>query len=171
MASGSAAAACTKPHRHAIGSGPIPTGGSWAVSASVKNNGSCNDWLFDLEFSLGEFGSAGTATGIPAGGHVPREYFTLSADELLNADGSEGVFYGFTGNEGTKLVARMKNGKSFTLKPRLAPTTLRKRVDWLRSFRFFVYFHPTESPIEQVSVFTRGGRLIYRTKSFEGSFF
>jgi hypothetical protein len=118
-----------------------------------------------------EFGSAGTATGIPAGGHVPREYFKLNASDYRNPEGSEAAFYGYTDKEGTKVLARMKDGKSFVVEPQLAPAPLRKRVDWLRSFRFFVYFHPTESSIEQVSVFTRGGRLIYRTKSVEGGFF
>ncbi len=171
VVSGSAVAACTKLHRHPIGSGLIPNGETWAVSASVKDNGSCNGWLFELAFSLGEFGNAGTATGIPAGGHVPREYFTLSAEDHLNTNRTEEAFYGYTGMEGARVVATMKNGESFTLLPQLAPAPLRKRVDWLRSFRFFVYIHPNESPIEQVSVFTRGGRLIYRTKSTEGSFF
>ena len=169
---GSAAASCTKPHHYGIGNGPIPNGESWSVTAGVKNNGgSCDEWLFDLEFSLGEFGNAGSATGIPAGGHVPREYFSLSADDLFSQDGSERVLYGYAGNEGAKVVATLRNGKTFTFLPQLAPERLRKRVVWLRSFRFFVVFHPNDSPIEQLSVFTRGGRLIYRTKSFEGSFF
>jgi hypothetical protein len=171
LATGTAAAVCTKPHHHAIGSGPIPSGETWVVSAGVKNNGSCEGWLFSLEFSLGEFGNAGTGTGIPAGGHVPREYFALSANDIPNVDSSERVFYGYTGSEGAKVVATMKSGESFNLRPRLAPAPLRRRIAWLRSFRYFVYFHPNDSPIEQVSVFTRGGRLIYRTKSFEGSFF
>lgn len=168
---GSAAASCTRPHHFAIGKGSIPNGEGWSVTAGVKNNGSCAEWLFDLEFSLGKFGNAGSATGIPAGGHVPREYFRLSADDLLSQDGSERVLYGYTGNEGVKVVAILKNGQTFTVAPQLAPEGLRKRVVWLRSFRFFVFFHPNDSPIEQLSVFTRGGRLIYRTKSLEGSFF
>lgn len=166
-----AAAGCTKPHRHAIGSGPIPSGGSWSVTAGIKNNGSCESWLFTLDFSLGPFGTAGSGTGIPAGGHVPREYFKLNADDLLSEDGSERVFYGYTGNEGARVVATLRSGKRLTLLPQLAPALLRKRIAWLRSFRFFVYFRPNEGAIEQVSVFTRGGRLIYRAKSFGGSFF
>jgi len=166
-----AVAGCTKPHHHPIGTGPIPSGGSWSVTAGIKNNGGCESWLFTLDFSLGPFGSAGTGTGIPPGGHVPREYFRLSADDLLSDDGSERVFYGYAGNEAARVVATLRSGKRFTVLPRLAPAPLRKRVAWLRSFRFFVYFHPNEGAIDQVSVFTRGGRLIYRTKSFGGSFF
>ncbi len=171
IGAGSASAACTKPHHYPIGQGPMPNGETWMVAASIKNNGSCKDWLFGLDYSLGEFGGAGSGTGIPAGGHVPREYFTLSADVLENRDGSEQVFYGYTGREGAKVVATLKDGQSFEVKPQFAPERLRKRVDWLRSFRFFVYFRPNEGKIERVSVYTRGGRLIYRAKSIEGSFF
>ncbi len=171
LATGSATAGCTKPQHHPIGTGPIPSGETWSVSAHVKNNGSCKGWLLGLRFSLGEFGGAEDATGIPAGGHVPREYFKLDANDLLNPDRSEAVFYGYTAREGAKVVASMKNAKTFTVRPQLAPESLRKKVDWLRSFRFFVYFYPNESQLEQVSVFTRGGRLIYRTKSFGGEFF
>lgn len=99
---GTAAAHCTKPHRHAIGSGPMPSGGSWSVIAGIKNNGSCESWLFTLDFSLGTFGSAGSGMGIPPGGRVSREYFKLSANDLLSEDGSERVFYGYTGNEGAR---------------------------------------------------------------------
>jgi hypothetical protein len=167
---GVASAGCTKPHHYPVGSGMIPSGGTWTVSAGIKNNGSCDEWLFSLDYSLGEFGTYVTATGIPAGGHVPREYFKLDANDLPVSN-SEATFVGYTGTEGAKVVAKMKDGSTFTVRPQLAPAALRKRVDWLRGFRFFVYFHTTESPIEQVSVFTRGGRLIYRTKSLEGSFF
>jgi hypothetical protein len=169
--SGLASAACTKPHHYSIGSGPMPSGETWTVTASIKNNGSCDDWLFGLDYSLGEFGNYGSGTGIPAGGHVPREYFKLDAQDLDTGNGSEAALVGYTGNEGTKVVGRMKDGSRFVVKPQLAPAKLRKRVDWLRSFRFFVYFHPTESRIETLSVFSRGGRLIFRTKSLEGSFF
>lgn len=171
MGAGPASAACTKSHHYTIGKGSMPSGETWKVTARVKNNGSCKEWLFGLDYSLGEFGGAGSATGIPAGGHVPPEYFLLSANELKNRDDSERVFYGYTGREGAKVVATLKNGTSFEVKPQFAPEGLRKQIDWLRSFRFFVYFRPSESEIDQVSVYTRGGRLIYRTKPFEGSFF
>lgn len=171
LGAGLAAARCTKPKHHLIGQGALPTGEAWSVTAGIRNNGTCREWLFDLEFSLGEFGNAGSATGIPAGGHVPREYFKLSGNDLLNPARSERVFYGYTGVEGTRIVALLENGKVFAVKPQLAPKSLRKKVAWLRSFRFFVYFHPTGSPIETVSVFTRGGRLLYRARSVGGDFF
>lgn len=171
LGTGSAAAGCTRPHHLAVGSGLMPSGETWSVTAGVKNNGSCDEWLFTLDFSLGEFGNAGSGTGIPAGGHVPREYFSLSADDLPNRDGSERVLYGYTGNEGAKLVGTLRNGQTFVVRPTFAPRALRERASWLRSFRFFVFFHPSDSPIEQLSVFTKGGRLIHRTKSLEGSFF
>lgn len=168
---GSASAACTKPHKHPIGNGPIPSGGAWSVTATIKNNGSCKSWLFGIDFDLGEFGNAGTGTGIPPGGHVPREYFTLSASVVPNMAGTEDVLYGYTGIEGARLVATTKDGGRFTVIPQLVPEPLRAKVDWLRPFRFFVYFFPAESPIEQISVFTSGGRLVYRTKSYHGEFF
>jgi hypothetical protein len=68
------------------------------------------------------------------------------------------------------VVAKLTDGTSFELEPQFAPAKLRKRVDWLRSFRFFVYFRSSDIDIEQVSVYTRGGRLIYRPKSYEGEF-
>src|SRR5690242_12790747 len=107
----SAPAACTKPHRYKLATGPIPSGETWLVTAGVRNNGSCREWLFDLEFKLGEFGNAGIGTGIPAGGHVPAEYFTLDAQDLLNPNHSEAVFYGLTGREGAKVIATLENGQ------------------------------------------------------------
>lgn len=122
--SGLAAAACTKPHHHRIGSGALPSGAGWTVTAGIKNNGA-----------------------------------------------SETAFVGYTGVEGTEVVATLADGSTFTVKPRLAPAALRKKVVWLRGFRFFVYFHPSRPRIEQVAVYTRGGRLIYRAKGIAGGFF
>lgn len=78
---------------------------------------------------------------------------------------------GIPATKGRGVVATLRSGKRFTVLPQLAPAPLRKRITWLRSFRFFVYFHPNKGSIEEVSVFARGGRLIYRTKSLGGSFF
>jgi len=144
---------------------------NWSVTARLKNNGSCRTWLFQLVFSLGEFGMSGPATGIPAGGHIPPEYFRLNARELVNSTGENAVFYGFVDSEGASVTATTTEGETAAIKARLAPSSLRHRLDWLRSFRYFVYFFPASSPIESVSVFNRGGRLLYRARSSHGLFY
>lgn len=47
---------------------------------------------------------------------------------------------------------------------------LRRDFVWLRSFKYFVHYWLAESTITKVSLFSRGGRLVYRTRSEEGAF-
>jgi len=43
---------CIKPRAVEIGREPAPNGLRWKATASVKNNGSCGDWLFGVDFYL-----------------------------------------------------------------------------------------------------------------------
>jgi hypothetical protein len=109
----------------------------------------------------------GSDTGIPAGGHVSR-YFTIRARELHREDVP--VFSGYVGREVATIKACMENGTMMEIHPRFPSMKLRKDFVWLRSFRYFVDYLPVEDTISKVSLFTRGGRLVYRTSSDAGSF-
>lgn len=159
---------CIDPRKVQIATGKAPNGEKWRVVASVRDNGrSCREWLFGMDFTLPPIMDWGGGTGIPAGGHTSR-YFTISAMEF-QAEG-EAVFSGYVGWEVATIKAWMENGTMMEIHPRFPPVQLRKDFVWLRSFRYFVDYFPAESTIAKVALFTRGGRLVYQTKSDEGEF-
>ena len=141
------------------------------MTAKVRDNGlACQDWLFGLDFGSKEFGYSGGSTGIPAGGKVPSDYLSIDASDIVNRHGTRAAFFGYTGRDEVKIVGRAKDGRRFVVWPRLAPARLRRRYDWLRGFRYFVFFHSGSSLIESLSVFARNGKLL-ETAENAGLFF
>ena len=76
-----ATANCIKRHSVPIASGSSPSGEPWTVEGTIGNNGSCREWLFGMEFDLPSAEHWGWVTGIPAGGHLPRN-FTIEPDRV-----------------------------------------------------------------------------------------
>jgi hypothetical protein len=167
--SASAALACISPRTVPIGSGLSPSGSKWEVSASIKKNGSCREWLFAVDFVLPEVTKWGSATGIPVGGHVSR-FFNISASDDVSLDGTERVFSGYTGREVATIKARMSDGRQIEIRPMFPPQELRARFVWLRSFRYFVQYYPPESEVASVLLFNKAGTLLYKADAVEGFF-
>jgi hypothetical protein len=158
---------CTDARKVQIDAGKSPTGEKWQVVASVRNNAGCRNWLLALDFSLPPIRNWGSKAGIPAGGHISR-YFKISAMDVHRKN--ETVFSGYVGREVATIKAWMQNGAMIEVHPRFPSMKLRKTFVWLRSFKYFVDYFSAESLITKVSLFTRGGRLVYRTTSEEGEF-
>ncbi len=152
-----------------IAYGPSPAGEEWTFSASIRKNGTCDQWLFGAEFSIPQIGNWGMGTGIPVGGHLSR-YFSISANEFSSDGGSERAFAGIVGRDATLVVAEGRDGKRTEIHPRFPPAALRENFVWLRSFRYFLEYLPPGAPVQTVLVFNRAGTLLYRTKSQSGSF-
>jgi len=141
------------------------------MTATVRENDlSCEEWLFGLKFGSVEFGYGEPGTGIPAGGHVPPGFLGVAASDIVNRRGTRAAFSGYTSRDGVKIVGTAEDGRRFVVWPRLAPARLRRRYDWLRGFRYFVFFHSGSSVIESLSVFARSGKLL-ETAENEGLFF
>ncbi len=161
-----AAARCIKRHHVQVATGTGPSGWGWTVDASIGDNGSCDDWLFGVEFELQGATSWGTSTGIPAGGHPGRGYTMDAADNLLE-DGSYRVFSGVANAEAAKILATLSDGKRLTIRPKSPPRSLIRKNSWLRGVRYFVDYYRPEGLVTQVAVFDASGVLLHREKHFE----
>jgi hypothetical protein len=123
-----------------------------------------------MSFSIPQIGSWETATGIPAGGHLSRNY-RIAAFDAIEEDGAERVFAGVVGGEVATVTAILSNGKGLEVEPRSAPAQLRRQVVWLRNVRYFVQYYLPKGFVTSVSLFSDSGQLLYRTTDIEGSFF
>jgi hypothetical protein len=169
--SGSAAGSCITPKRVEFAHGPSPTGEDWTASATVRKNGdSCDEWLFGVEFTIPGAYNWGSATGIPAGGHTYR-YFTISAFNYPVPAASVGVVGGYVGREVTTIKMQTSDGRWLEVKPVFPPIELRRRLVWMRSFRYFVLYYPGQSRVESIRLFNRAGTLIYRDLHADGELF
>jgi hypothetical protein len=155
-------AACITRHRVPIASGPSPEGQTWTVEGGIGNNGSCREWLFGMEFRLPGTVNWGSATGIPAGGHLSSSY-TIGASDDLQEDGAWRVLSGLVAGDVAKVTATLSNGKRLTFKPRSASEALRRKVVWLRNVRYFVQYYPPTGFVTSASLFSASGQLLYRT--------
>lgn len=167
LAAPAAAAGCIKRHHVRIATGTSPTGLAWTVEGAIGNNGSCREWLFGMEFELEGAGDWGTSTGIPAGGHLGRDFGIDASDELLE-DGSDRVFSGVVNGEAAKVLVTLSDNKHLVIHPKSPPARLRRKVVWLRNVRYFVAYYPPEGFVTGVATFSASGLLLYRDKTFEG---
>ena len=165
----SAAASCIARHSVPIASGPSPEGDQWTVEGTIGDNGSCSEWLFGMDFDLPGAVRWGWGTGIPAGGHLSKD-FTIDASDDLQEDGSWRIFSGTVAGGVAKLVAGLSDGKRLTINPRSAPAQLRLQVAWLRNARYFVQYYPPEGFVTSVSLFSASGQLLYQERGSEGTF-
>lgn len=163
-----AKAGCIKRHSVRIASGASPSGWGWTIDGSIGNNGSnCHDWLFGMDFELQGAANWGWGTGIPAGGHLGRNFGIEASDDLLE-DGSYRVVSGTVNGEVAKVVFTLSNNKHLTIRPISPPEQLRRKVVWLRNVRYFVTYYPPEGFVTGVATFSASGVLLSRDKSFEG---
>lgn len=170
LLSAPAAHACVSPRTVPLDRGPTLRGEEWEVSASIRKNGTCRGgWLFSVNFSLPQISNWGSATGIPVGGHISR-YFDISASDEVSLDGTERAFSGYTGREVATIAMTMNDGQRTEVHPKFPPGKLRKHFVWLRSFRYFVRYHPPDSAVASVSLFNKAGILLYRASAEEGFF-
>lgn len=162
-------AGCIKRHTVPIASGPSPSGGTWTVTGSIGNNGSCREWLFGMDFALPGAANWGWGTGIPAGGHL-AENFTIEASDDLQEDDLQRVLSGTVAGDVAKVVATLSNGKRLTVKPRFAPAQLRQHIVWLKNVRYFVQYYLPGGFVTSVALFSASGQLLHRATGPEGQF-
>lgn len=155
-------AACISRHRIPVASGQSPDGRVWTVEGEIGNNGSCQEWLVGMEFSLPGTVYWGWSAGIPAGGHLSGS-FKIDASDDLQEDGAWRVLSGSVAGAVAKVIATLSNGKRLIFKPRSAPASLRRKVVWLRSVRYFVQYYPPTGFVTSASLFSASGQLLYRT--------
>lgn len=165
----SASAACIKRHGVRIASKPSPNGQPWTVTGTIGNNGSCDEWLFGMNFELPGAVNWGWGTGIPPGGHLSDDA-TIDASDDLQEDGSWRVFSGTVSGDVAKAVATLSNGKRLTIRPRSPSARLRQHVVWLRNVRYFVQYYLPKGFVTSVSLFSASGRLLHRADGADGSF-
>jgi hypothetical protein len=157
-----AAAGCIKRHSVPIASGSSPSAETWTVEGTIGNNGACREWFFGMEFNLPKAVSWGWGTGIPAGGHLSRDFNIDASDDLLE-DGSYRVFSGSVAGDVAKLVATLSSGKRLVIRPKSVPAPLRRHVAWLRNVRYFVQYYLPTGFVSSVSLLSASGQLLYRT--------
>ncbi len=165
-----AAASCIKRHSVPIASGLSPSGETWTVEGTIGSNSTCREWLFGMEFNLPKAVSWGWGTGIPAGGHLSRDFNIDASDDLLE-DGSYRVFSGSVAGDVAKIVVTLSSGKRLVIRPKSVPASLRKRVVWLKNARYFVQYYLPTGFASSVSLLSRSGQLLYRTSGNDGGFF
>ena len=158
-------ARCIERHRVTIASGSSPDGEAWSVDGTIGNNGSCREWLFDMDFNFATFGW-GWATGIPAGGHLSGKSWIETFDDL-QGNGSYRVFSGSVGGHVARIVATLSNGKRLRVEPRSVPRRLRDVV-WLRNVRYFVQYYLPAGFVTSASLFSASGKLLNRITSRNG---
>lgn len=158
--------ACIKRHDVRIASGSSPNGWQWTVDGTIGNNGSCDDWLLGMDFSLVGATNWGWATGIPSGGHLSPNFEISSSDDLLE-DGSYRVFSGSVSGRAAKVQITLSNNKRIAFRPKSPSHRLRQNVVWLRNMRYFVEYYPPEGFVTGVATFDASGVLLYRDKSYE----
>lgn len=168
LQSGAAFGACSKTERATIAVGKAPGGTPWSMSASVESRGSCKRWHFGVKFGSKEFGySESDATVAPgsSGGQLQ-----VDASDIRNRAGTAAAFVGYVTANAKEVLAITENGKHFAVRLRQVTARKAKNRSWLRSFRYFVFFHSGDSQIERLAVIGAGGKVL-ETAENQGLFF
>jgi hypothetical protein len=158
----SVAPACVRASSRQVGKGGLPEGGTWTVRASIRDNLTCETWLFGVTFYLGEFGVGGGGTAIPSGGRIPRGYLEVEPMEVENSAGTESVIYGVAEIHAVRLIAMTTTGKKFSLPTVLPPPRVRIQAPWLHGFRYFMLFHPAGEYVRELVALSQGGKVLER---------
>jgi hypothetical protein len=168
-ASATAIGTCIHRQQHLIANGRSPSGKHWTVTATIRNDGSCDAWFFGMGFAPSGT-SAGSWSGgwrIPAGGHLSTN-FTIGAQD--EAEGPERAFSGTAGVTVKTVVLTTSNGKRLRFHPKLPSERLRKRFVWLRNVRYFLRYYPTGQHVKTAMLLNSRGALIYTEHGEEGEF-
>jgi hypothetical protein len=146
----------------------------WRIRAIPPSPGAEGMPTATIGFSIGPCGKEdgdGYFVGLPL--PIPHA-FVFSADTGTEIDSHpEGDLSGVTARRAVKLVVTMSGGSTLTVRPRLAPRRLWKRLTWLRRLRFFDEFFPALTAAEKpliVTAYDRTGAVLARRKSDLGSF-
>ena len=144
-------------------------GKPWKVIATIQKNGSCNRWLFGMEFfPIGTAaGSWQGGWGIPARGHLPSDFTMGARDEF---EGSERAFSGVVGARVRTVVLTTSSGDRITIHPKLPKAGLREQFVWLRNMRYFICYYPTGHHARIAKLFDSHGELIDTIRGEEGGF-
>lgn len=150
---------CIHPQKHLIASGKNPNDKRWTVTGSVHDNGSCQSWLFSMDFRPSGTikGSSRWGWRIPAGGHLSPK-FTMNAHD--ESAGSVRVFYGAVGERVKTIELIMRNKGHIVVHPKLPPLGLRERFGWLRNVRYIVRYYPAGTQVRAAKLLNVQGGLI-----------
>ena len=159
---------CIKPRQVNAGQGKAPDGRFWRAEATVRTNGSCDQWLFGLEFRLPGVSRWASASGIPRGSHLSPRFRLNAADQ---SGSSSAALSGLVGTSVGEIQASLADGTTLSIRPRLPAKSLRRRFVWLRGVSYFVRYHSVENRIVSLAAFDREGRLLYRVPGEDGQFF
>ena len=162
-------APCTQRQQQSIAKGRSPSGSRWSIAARISNDGSCRNWLLDMDFvpSGGRRGRWTVGWGIPADGHLSSG-FTIGA--LDEASVSERVFMGVVGARVRSVIVTNSKGDRLKIHPKLPSAPLRKRLGWLRNMRYFIRYYPRGQHARVVKLLDADGRVIYAARGEEGEF-
>jgi hypothetical protein len=165
------ATACVKSRKVLVENGLSPSGEPWSVKAKRSRNGnSCDNWLFQVQFSLPKVVGWAAATSIPIGGHTPNN-FTITALDAEGLDGLERAFSGYTGRKAARVVAVLENGSRIGITTKSPPRRLRKTYVWMRGFRYFVYYYLAGSGVRSIKLLAKSGKVLYSTRVEPGGYF
>jgi hypothetical protein len=160
---------CISRHHQPLDDGKGPDGSSWRVTSSVRNNNGCDSWVLGVEFypSGSAPGSWQGEWGIPAGGHLSRD-FTISAEDEAQLSGRS--ISGVAGIRVHTIVFATTTGEKIIQHPRLPSSSLRRRYVWLRSLRYFLTFYPAGTRCKTATLIDGQGKVLGMIRGFEGSF-
>jgi hypothetical protein len=159
---------CIKPHKVEIGREAAPNGLRWKVVSSVKNNGSCGEWLFGIDFHLPGVMDWGSGTGIPAFGHTSA---TKEIDAMDFHGPGESAFSGYVGSGAATIRAKLSDGERLEMPVRFPSKQQRQNHVWLRGFGYFVGYYAPGIEVISASAYDRDGQILDRVRNEEGFFF
>lgn len=160
---------CIEPAQHLVAKERREAGGLWRMTATIRNNGSCDFWLLGIKAA--PFGGRGPTWkggwGIPAGGSLSST-FPISGQDL--AGDGERSFSGITGGAIREIEVTTSDGGAFIIHPKLVEKRLRKRYVWLRHLRYFVRYSPLARSVMYVRVRNATGKVVYKGRGVNGVF-
>jgi hypothetical protein len=163
-----AAGACIKSEKATIAEGRAPGGTPWSIGASIEARGSCNRWHLGFGFESKEFGYSEADATVSAG--IPSGQLQVEASDIRNRAGTATAFFGYVPTNAKEVLAVAKTGQRFVVRPRSVSARKVKGRNWLRRFRYFVFFHSGGSRIEHLSVIGPGGEVLESAEN-QGLFF
>lgn len=161
---------CIEPQQRPVDRGLSPSGDPWTITATVRKNAGCDNWLFGLKFvPTGKSrGSFTFAWGIPAGGHLSNSFTIGARDESSN---SERVFGGAVNGRVTRVIVQMSSGAPLIIHPKLPAKKLREKFVWLRNVRYAMSFYPAGAHATKVTLYSADGKKVGgQISSQEGEF-
>jgi hypothetical protein len=168
---GASACACGEFKGVVVAYGRSLYGVPWRIKAKLVRSSLFDSRAVEVHFSIGrrgDYSGVGYFTGLGLPLH-PAFFFTANLGSEIN-DFPEGDVSGVTRRHVATLVVEMSNGESLTVRPSLAPSSLRERLPWLRGLRFFDAFFPADQEPQLITAFDPGGQVLTRRERHRGFF-